>query len=233
MHITRRIVTAAAAAGLVLSLGTATAARADTPTPDPTATESVTPQFGLPPTPCPEPTIRTFTPTAGPADDGLKTPRVHPTDCPTIGVQRFQRQTFTVALTSPDLGGLNVVNASGPVNGTGGTDTQVSNTQDRFRFFAPFRRVNVLHTGIAAPVIHLATCTATVSQTGLWAFAGGLGAYRFAAGTGVFRLGGLWVFPRIRGVCSLLFLRGNPLLQNRIQPTSYVIAVRGVGVSHL
>ena len=43
---------------------------------------------------------------------------------------------------------------------------------------------------------------------------------------------GQWVFPRLRnGLCSLLFLRGNPILQNRVKPRYTSIQVWATGLA--
>ena len=212
--------------GLTIGLlagGTGVALAGDVPDPAPSQ------QIGVVPTPCPTPTIRTFTPAVNPTD----TPTVNPTGtCPPR--HRLQRETFIVQLAQ--VGStvlLNRVAATGPVSGIG-SDVQLSDTFDRFQLPSVFRQVNVPHTGIAVPAVDLRLCTASVTQVGLWRFAGGTGLFRFARGSGLYQLVGQWWFPRLRnGLCSLLFLRGNPLLQNRIQPTYQTVSVVGTGSARI
>jgi hypothetical protein len=217
---------------------TTTAASASTPTPTPTHTRPVpTPQScdqsGRP---------ITFAPTVSPTDEVSTTDeasplgRVHPSDQPTVNPQvRCRPESFNIALV---LAGNSVITNyarfTGPVAGTGSDDLNVStNTSDRFSLPGPGQRVNLLHTGIPFPSVNLRTCTAAVIQLGLWRFNGGpaFSVFRNAIGNGTFRLAGLWHFPNIRGVCSLALIRGNPLLQNRINPDFTVIGVRGTGVA--
>jgi hypothetical protein len=245
--VSRRISVLTAALGGVLALGlTAGPAMADTPTPQPTRTAD----FGGVPTPRPVPVqrscdnvrISTFAPTAGPTDEVSPTDeasplgRVHPSDNPTVNPRvRCRPESFNIALV---LAGNTVITNyakfNGPVAGTGSDDLNVStNTSDRFSLPGPGQRVNLLHTGIPFPSVNLRTCTAAVIQLGLWRFNGGplFSVFRNAIGNGTFRLVGLWHFPNIRGVCSLSLIRGNPLLQNRINPDFTVIGVRGTGVA--
>ena len=169
------------------------------------------------------------------------TPADSPTVSPSIGIvptpapaPRLQRETFIVQLAQAGSTVLlNRVAATGPVSGVG-SDDQLSNTFDRFRLPGLLRSVNVPHTGIAAPSVDLRTCTASLVQVGLWRFAGGTGLFRFARGNGLYQLVGQWWFPRLRnGACSLLFLRGNPLLQHRIQPTYQTVSVVGTGSARI
>ena len=210
--------TAALTAGLLGGMAPAAFA-GDVPTPVPSQ------QIGTVPAPCPVP-VRTFTPTASPG-------HVQPADCP-VAQPRLQRETFIVQLAQAGSTVLlNRVAATGPVSGTG-SDAQLSNTLDRFRLPSLLRSVNVPHTGIAAPSVDLRLCTASVTQTGLWRFAGGTGLFRLARGNGIYQLVGQWWFPRLRnGVCSLTLLRGNPLLQNRIQPTYQTVSVVGTGTARI
>lgn len=220
----------AASATVALSAGTALA----TTNPVPTPTRTIG-------TPNPCPTIRTFAPTNGPTDNPFGSPGdqptispnfgVTPTNCPTpppvvnpLRTERFVVQYAAVGLTPF----LNRVVATGPVFGTG-SNTQISNTQNRFDLPNVLRDVNVLNTGIAFPTINLRTCTASVDQNGIWVFNRGTGAFRNASGNGVFNLDGQWTFPFRGNVCSLSFVRGNPLLQRLITPTFTSIQVTGVG----
>jgi len=221
------LTTAVLTLGLVA--GGATAASAGV-TPSPPDQPTVSPNIGLVPGPCPTPTVRTFAPTGGP-DQTLSPGHVRPTDCatPVPVVTPFQRETFIVQLASAgNTVLLNRVAATGPVSGIG-SDVQLSDTFDRFQLPGVLRQVNVPHTGIAFPGVDLRLCTASVTQVGAWRFAGGTGPFRFASGSGRYQLVGQWWFPRIRGVCSLLFLRGNPLLQNRVQPSYTTVSVVGAG----
>lgn len=207
------------------------------------------------PTPNPQPRdcqVRpiTFEPTASPSDQVGLTAKItrlgdHPspspsvtetTPPPVVNPLRCRPETFVSQLTA--IGTTVVQNrviATGPVFGTGDLDLGVqTNTFDRFRLPGLFRAVNVPHTGLAFPSINLNLCTASVVQVGLWRFAGGpvFSLFRNAVGVGTYQLVGQWVFPRLRnGACSLLFLRGNPLLQNRIQPTYTNIQVWGTGLA--
>jgi hypothetical protein len=208
----------------------------DCRTPNPCPTHIVTPA-GLP-TGYP-----TDHPTGYPTDDpsygpnGLPTggptitPNfgVPPTNCPTpapVRVRDRERpEVFNVLLGS---GGTNWADAIGPVAGFG-TDTQVSNTDDILNLGAG--RVRTLHTGIPFPAIDLASCIATVTQHGLWTFNGGTGPDLNAIGNGNFDLAGVWVFPRLRGVCELSLIRGNPLLQNRVAPVAWAVYVHGEGMA--
>jgi hypothetical protein len=206
-----------------------------TPNPCPT-THIVTPYTVPTGYPTDHPTgYPTDDPTYGP--NGLPTGRptitpnfgVPPTNCPTpapVRVRDRERpEQFNVLEGS---GGTNWADAIGPVAGVG-TDTQVSNTDDTLNLGAG--RVRTLHTGIPFPAIDLASCIATVTQHGLWTFNGGTGADLNAIGNGNFNLAGVWVFPRLRGVCELSLIRGNPLLQNRVAPVAWAVYVHGEGMA--
>jgi hypothetical protein len=211
------------------------------PTPCPTSTwqsNGQQPDGRNCPTPAPCPTV-TINPLAGdngsPSDNptGNPTPNfgIPPTNCPTPPpvINPLRTERFVVLENSL---GLNFVRATGPVAGTGST-LAVSNTLDRFSLPGLLRRVNVPHTGIGFPTINLRTCTASLDQNGLWAFAGGpLGSiFRNAIGSGVFNLDGQWTFPFRGSTCSLAFVAGNPLLQRLIAPTYYSLQVTGVGTA--
>ena len=242
----KRISVLTAALGGVLALGlTAGPAMATTPTPVPTPTHTIRPPVPVPtPQNCNQRPI-TFAPTAGPTDEVSPTddgtlqtlkPVDHRTPPPVVNPQvRCRPESFNIALV---LAGNSVITNyakfTGPVFGTGSDDLNVStNTSDRFSLPGPGQRVNLLHTGIPFPSVNLRTCTAAVVQLGLWRFNGGpvFSIFRNAIGNGTFRLVGLWHFPNIRGICSLALIRGNPLLQNRVNPDFTVIGVRGTGVA--
>lgn len=233
---TRRLAVAGLAAGAMLGLAVPAASAGVTPTPTPTHTRPV-PQ----PRSCDNVRPITFAPTSAPTDeqtDGVLQPAVKHdrTPPPVVNPQvRCRPQTFDIALV---LAGNSVITNyakfTGPVFGTGSDDLNVStNTFDRFSLPGPGQRVNLQHTGVPFPSVNLRTCTAAVVQLGIWRFAGGpvFSIFRNAIGNGTFRLAGLWHFPNIRGVCSLRFLRGNPLLQNRVNPDFTVIGVHGTGVA--
>ena len=170
--------------------------------------------------------------------DSLRLRTIEPsrtiTPRPTINPQRCAPERFVVQLTQ--LGSAVVQNrviASGPVFGTGSDDLAAStNTFDRFNLPAFFRSVNVRHTGIGTPTVNLALCVASINQLGRWSFNGGQGLFRNAIGNGNYLLTGQWVFPTLRdGTCSLRLIRGNPLLQNRIQPRYTNLQVWATGLA--
>lgn len=204
----------------------------DTPSPSPTFTR---------PVPAPQTCATrpvTFTPAASPAGEvSTAAYRGHPTPAPTVNPQRrCAPETFLSQFTA--LGSTVVQNrviAAGPVFGNGSLDLPAqTSTFDRFRLPAFFRTVNVPHTGIAFPSIDLRLCAVSVNQVGLWRFARGTGLFRNAIGNGSYLLTGQWVFPRLRnGLCSLLFIRGNPILQNRIQPAYTNIQVWANGLARI
>jgi hypothetical protein len=202
-----------------------------TPTPCPTSTgiqhfSSVNPNDGNCPTPEPCPTAtqpQVFAPTVSPTNCPTPPPVVNP-----LRPERFVTQYALAVIGGVPTVLLNRTVASGPVSGTG-SSVQVSNTLNRFNLPGVFRQVNVLHTGIINPNINLTACTASVEQLGRWAFAGGTGPFVRATGSGLFVEDLQAVFPQIRGVCSLSLIAGNPLLQNRIQPTYVSFEVAGAG----
>ena len=156
-----------------------------------------------------------------------------PTPQPTINpLVRCRPEQFNVAQVwvGPRLLTViaNYAQAFGPVNGVG-SDTQISNTLDRLNLNTG--RVNLRHTGIASPIVNTGNCTASLLQFGTWRFNGGTGLNLRAIGNGTYRLALLAHFPNIRGVCSLSFLSGNPLLQNRVSPDFLSVAVHGNGVA--
>lgn len=232
------------AAASMLAVGATAASAGVTPSPSPTHTRPV-------PTPTPtQPVVNplacnqrpiTFAPTNGPTDeqtDGVLQPvaRHDHTPPPVVNPQtRCRPENFNISLTVAGNSVItNYARFRGPVAGTGSDDLGVStNTFDRFSLPGPGQRVNLLHTGAAFPSIDLNNCTAAVVQLGVWRFAGGpvFSVFRHAIGNGTFRLVGLWHFPSIRGQCSLRFIIGNPLLQNRVNPDFTVIGVRGQGVA--
>lgn len=236
----------AAASFVMLGLGAASASAGVTPTPTPTRT--FTPPPVVNPQTCTSRPI-TFAPTGPPADQvtptdgtlqpaargGLPTgqPTDHKTPPPVVNPQRCTPEQFVTQLTA--VGNVVVQNrviANGPVSGTGSLDLVAqTNTFDRLRLPAFFRSVNVNHTGIGFPAINLSLCVASVNQLGVWRFNGGQGLFRNAIGNGTFLLTGQWVFPTIRGVCSLRFIGGNPILQNRIMPRYTNIQVWATGLA--
>ena len=180
----------------------------------------------------------TFAPTVSPTDEvSTAAYRGHPTPQPTINPQRCSPEQFVAQLTA--VGNVVVQNrviASGPVFGTGSLDLAAqTNTFDRARLPGLFRAVNIRHDGLAFPAVNLALCVASVNQVGLWRFNGGpvFSLFRHAIGNGPYLLTGQWVFPVIGGVCSLRFIRGNPLLQNRIQPRYTSIQVWATGLARI
>ena len=227
----RALAVAGVMAASVVTLGAGTAFAGVTPTPTPTFTRTP------PPVPAPQscaPTRPiTFAPIASPADGLQPAARHdHPTPPPVVNPQCSPEQ-FVAQITA--LGNLVVQNrviASGPVFGTGSLDLPAqTNTFDRALLPVLGRSVNLLHTGIGTPSINLPLCVATVNQLGVWRFAGGRGVFRRAIGNGTFLLTGQWVFPTVRGVCTLRFLRGNPLLQNRVLPRYTNIQVWATGLA--
>jgi hypothetical protein len=249
----RMLAAAGVAAASMVTLGTTAALAGTNPTSPPTGqptpcstrtiSPTVSPNFGIPcptptppvrPNPCPTVTVNPLAGDSGyPSDNPTISPNfgIPPTDCPTPPpvINPLRTERFVVLENSL---GLNFVRATGPVAGTGST-LQLSNTLDRFSLPGILRRVNVPHTGIGVPVINLRTCTASLDQNGLWAFAGGpLGSiFRNAIGNGVFNLDGQWTFPFRGSTCSLAFVVGNPLLQHLIAPTYYSLQVTGVGTA--
>jgi hypothetical protein len=242
-RIKRRIGVAAAAllgiAALGLTAGPAFAG--GTPGPSP----SVSPNFGVPPPvvrSC-ERDIRGVSPHATSTDTIGLTARITHAGNPTPEPTQFgnprdrvrcRPEHFNIALV---LAGNNLQNvitnyaaATGPVSGTG-TDDSVSDTLDRLNLPSPADRVNLRHTGIPFPLVNLTNCTVAVLQNGNWTFNGGRGINRFAIGNGTFHLALLAHFPSIRGTCVLSFLRGNPLLQNRVSPDFLWVAVHGDGLA--
>ena len=236
------VLAVAGASAMMLGLGGGAAFAGDHPTPTPTVT--VTPPPVVTPQTCITRPV-TFAPAVSPGDGSPTdatlsawhggTPTPEPTR-PVVNPQRCRPETFVAQLTA--LGSTVVQNrviATGPVSGTGSLDLPAqTNTFDRFRLPGLFRAVNVPHDGLAFPNVDLRLCTASVTQVGLWRFAGGpfFSLFRHAIGNGTYQLVGQWVFPRLRsGVCSLLFLRGNPILQNRIQPVYTSIQVWGTGLA--
>lgn len=225
----------------MLGLG-ATAAFAGV-TPTPTVTRTVPPprpvqqcdQGGRP---------ITFTPTVNPNPDNQVSPtdevstaayRGHPTPGPTVNPQqRCTPEAFVAQITA--LGSTVVQNrviANGPVFGTGSLDLPAqTNVFDRALLPVFGRSVNIRHTGILPGDVNvnLPLCAVTVNKVGLWRFAGGQGLFRNARGNGNFLLTGQWVFPNFRGICSLRFIRGNPLL-SRITPRYTNIQVWATGLA--
>jgi hypothetical protein len=164
--------TAVAVAG-----GTATAAFAgDSPYPSPSQTETVSPNFGIHPTP-------------------HVVVRQRPA--------QFDIQLSTIG-TPPNRITVNRLVESGPFATGVGTDITLSNTLDRFT--RPGGSLLVRHTGLGAPTVNRATCTVTYDQTGLWSVNGpGTGnAANIVNGHGTFRLVGLLsVNENARGQCPL------------------------------
>ena len=239
----RALAVAGVMAASMVTLGAATASAGVTPTPTPTYTHTP------PPVPAPQTCapVRpvTFAPVVTPTAEVSPTgatlqPDVKyghtPTPPPVVNPLRCTPEQFVFQLTA--LGSTIVQNrviAAGPVRGTGSSNLALqTNTFDRFRLPGVFRAVNVPHTGIAFPAVNLALCTASVTQIGLWRFAGGplFSIYRHAIGNGTYQLMGQWVFPRTRsGICTLALLPGNPILQNRVQPTYTNIQVWATGLA--
>jgi hypothetical protein len=111
------------------------------------------------------------------------------TTAPALTLTGYHEQAPKLQPEAGDLliasGGINVVNAYGPVRGLGGTDTEHSAFLDTWTF-AP-GTVNVLHAPAPAPVLDLVTCSAVVVQRDAWwKFAGGTGGGKGATGSGHF-----------------------------------------------
>ena len=223
-------------AGLTMGLlgGMAPAAFAgDTPTPDPTFTRPVP----VPVQNCFQRPI-TFAPTAGPTDEvspAVRGDHPTPTVTPTVNPQaRCRPEQFVAQVTA--LGSTVVQNrviANGPVFGTGSLDLAAqTNVFDRALLPVFGRSVDIRHTGILPGDVNvnLPLCAVSVNKVGLWRFAGGQGLFRNARGNGSFLLTGQWVFPNFRGICSLRFIRGNPLL-SRITPRYTNIQVWATGLA--
>ena len=250
MSIRTKALAVAGASCMMIGLGAGAASAGVTPSPSPSVSHTFTP----PPRPVPQSCDRvrpiTFAPTVNPSDevsptDGLSSQpdlrTVSPsptythtqTPPPVVNPLRCTPEQFVAQVTA--LGSTVVQNrviANGPVFGTGSLDLPAqTNTFDRALLPVFGRSVNIRHTGIAFPVINLPLCAVSVNQLGLWRFNGGQGLFRHAIGNGTFLLTGQWVFPVIRGVCSLRFLSGNPLLQNRIQPRYTNIQVWATGLA--
>lgn len=100
----------------------------------------------------------------------------------------FAPQSFQLVQVTNSKGQetINVVNAQGPISGSGGTDTQVSNTQDTF--VLPNGDVNVFHSDVSnvQPGKVNRFCVATASAKGNWVVLGGTRKYRNAFGFGHF-----------------------------------------------
>lgn len=228
----RALAVASVMAASMVTLGAGAASAGVTPTPTPTFTRTPPPVVNPN---CSQRPITFISPgdQASATDEASPLGRVHPSGNPTVNPQRCSPEQFVAQVTA--LGNLVVQNrviANGPVAGTGSLDLPAqTNTFDRALLPALGRSVNIDHTGIAFPRINLPLCAVSVNQLGLWRFNGGRGVFRRAIGNGTFLLTGQWVFPTIRGVCSLRFIRGNPLLQNRITPRYTNIQVWATGLA--
>lgn len=95
---------------------------------------------------------------------------------------KLRPEFFTIAVSTVNPAGT--VNAFGPVHGTDGTLTQVSNSLDIFVFDRG--TVNVAHEATTnnMPVIDPQSCRFTFTEQGTWQFQGGTMAYRHAFGFG-------------------------------------------------
>lgn len=241
----------AAASCMTVGLGAASASAGVTPSPSPSYTHTQSP----PPRPVPQSCDRTgrpitFAPTVNPNDvsptDGLssqpdlRTVTPSPTYThtqtppPVVNPLRCTPEQFVAQITA--LGSTVVQNrviANGPVFGTGSLDLPAqTNTFDRALLPVFGRSVNIRHTGIlpGAVSVNLPLCAVTVNELGVWRFNRGQGLFRNAVGNGNFLLTGQWVFPNVRGICSLRFIRGNPLL-SRVTPRYTNIQVWATGLA--
>ena len=126
---------------------------------------------------------------------------------PAPGPRPLRPEQFTVAQVFINGNEIaNDVEATGPVRFTAGRDDQITPVRDVFRQPFTARSVNVLHNPLGVPVVNLRTCSVTIDQNGLWAFAGGTGRYRNAAGRGVFHLDLVAAWPVARGLCPIAAL---------------------------
>ena len=126
---------------------------------------------------------------------------------PTPAPASLRPEQFTVAQVFVNGNEIaNDVEATGPVRFTAGRDDQITPIRDVFRQPFTARSVNVLHNPLGVPVVNLRTCSVTIDQNGLWAFAGGTGRYRNAAGRGVFHLDLVAAWPSVRGLCPIASL---------------------------
>jgi hypothetical protein len=98
--------------------------------------------------------------------------------------------------------------ATGPVRGIG-TRLQVTPNDDTWTLTGPAGTVRVLHSGVGAPVVDPATCTATLDQTGRWALIGLTGSDRRAFGFGLFRVHLVSILQR--GLFGRCLVRARPL----------------------
>lgn len=139
-------------------------------------------------------------------------------------------------------GGINVVNANGPVAGIGGTDHEHSLFSDTWTFANG--SVNVLHAPPPPPVLDLATCSAIIVQRDAWwKFAGGTGADWGAQGSGKFTELALFSFAvDKRGHCDfdaygqMHGLPGSPYMMDHgrvLRPAFFSVEVQFVGKASL
>lgn len=165
--------------------------------------------------------------------------------------ERFRPEAFDILVASVPTGtGTNNVDAYGPVDGLGGTDTELAPFAARWTFSdqGTTDTVNVIHQAEPAPVLDVSTCTATVTQRGgWWKFAGGTGDETGAKGHGLFDLVALFSFPIDRhGRCEFDSQgrmmdegqQGNygndPVMEDHgreLRPLFFSVEVQGTGVA--
>jgi hypothetical protein len=131
---------------------------------------------------------------------------------------------------------FNIVSATGPVSGHG-FDITNTPTRDTLRL-GGLNSVKVNHSPVGLPTINLGDCTATITQTGVWSFAGGTGADVHATGHGLFNLVALAAFANRpnTNTCSLTGLnvfqvQRDILGTGTLRPSVETLAVHGAGVA--
>jgi hypothetical protein len=176
-----------------------------------------------------------------PSDTPTVTPVVTPTETvnphfiitppprPVLRPEQFR-------IVQSSLGPINVAQARGPVRGNG-SDITVNPFTDVLRL-GGLNSVRVLHNRVGPATINLRACSATISQTGVWSFAGGTGAYAHATGRGLFTLGAVAQFgnfPRTN-TCDLTGrtpaqVTLDILGTGTVNPTFVAIGVSGTGLA--
>jgi len=95
-------------------------------------------------------------------------------------------QVFTLVISTKTPDG--VVNAYGPIRGRNGTDVQVSDNVDIFKFARGTVTVYHKPTTNNQPKVNEKSCTATFTEKGTWKLTGGTGKYTGATGQGRYSL---------------------------------------------
>jgi hypothetical protein len=98
----------------------------------------------------------------------------------------LQPQVFTLVISTKTPDG--VVNAYGPIRGRDGTDVQVSDNVDIFKFARGTVTVYHKPTTNNQPKVDTKSCTATYTEKGTWKLTDGTGKYKGAAGHGRYSL---------------------------------------------